>query len=274
MAVESRTKVIIQKAKLDAELAADATLAPKYQGFTLTGTDQLDIHFSSALDSGEISALDALLTAFVDETSSKPKIILYAKEEAKDKHFHNIDYKQELISSLYAKRTMVQGEITQVDWYSDVALTNKVICVEIVYVRDSIGFALSRTTTRKWINEDDTENPEFKVTNKDYTININEQLEEGQRRRKNLFNKLSLEVLGRMQVVLYQTYTPEVIVQKGRDFLLSHSIAWSEFINASHQQILTDLAVPDVINDEWLDQDMVDNVITIRDYMIQEMTLY
>lgn len=208
------------------------------------------------------------------EFISKPKIYALAKGEAANKHFHNIDYKIELTQSLYAKRTMIQGEVTQVDWYSDIALTDKVIRVNVSYNRDSIGFALNRTTTRTWINEDETDHPDVKVTQKDYTINLNEQLEEGQRRRGNLVNKLSLEVLGRMQVVLYGVHTPEEIVQMGRDFLLQHSVAWAEFVKVSHQQILADIALPDSINDEWLDAWMIDNVITIRDYMIQEMTLY
>ena len=76
-----------------------------------------------------------------------------------------------------------------------------------------------------------------------------------------------------MQVVLYGTYTPEEIVQKGRDFLLQHSVSWSEFIKASHQKILTDIAAPDAVHDEWLDLDIAPG-ITIRDYMIGEMTLY
>jgi hypothetical protein len=274
MAIESRTKAVVEKDKLHAELKADPTIAAKYLGFVLTSADSLDCHFSSAPDAAEVIALDAVLDGFVDVALSLPKILLYAEAQAHDKHFHIIDYKRELISSLIPKRTMVQGEITKVEWYSDVALTDKVITVDITYNRDAAGFAIDRSTTRTWINQDESNNPDTKITTKRYDINANEQLEEGQRRRQNLANVVANEVLTRMQFVLFGTYTPDAIMQKGRDFLLLHSVAWAEFVKSSHLQIVTDVALPDAAHDEWLDAWMVDDVITIRDHIIAEMTLY
>ena len=203
----------------------------------------------------------------------KPKIFDLAKKEARDKHIHNLDYKTELTQSLYPKRNMVQGEVQLVEWFSDQALTDKILKVDIAYVRDALGFALERTTTRTWINKDESENSDTKVTHKRYDINLYEQLIEGQRRRQNLANEVSMNVLAQMHVVLNGVYTPDVITQKGRDFLLLHTVAWTEFVKSSHQQILTDVALPDLVHDEWLDQDMVPGT-TIRQYIINEMTLY
>lgn len=209
----------------------------------------------------------------VVEEKRVPKIKGLAKEEASHKHFHNLDYKRELSQSLYPKRTMVQGEIQLVEWYSDSALTDLVLKVEISYNRDSLGFAIDRTTTRTWINEDGTEQADTKVTHKRYDINPYEQLEEGQRRRTNLANNLSLQVLGGMVAALSGTHTAEQATQLGRDFLLQHSVAWAEFVKSSHQQILTDVALPDATHDVWLDLEISPG-LTFRDHIIAELTLY
>lgn len=202
-----------------------------------------------------------------------PKIYDRVQKQVKNKHFHDINYRTEVLPSLYAQRTMVQGEVQLVEWFSDSALTDKILKVEIVYNRDAQGFAINRFTTRTWINKDESENPDTKITEKRYDINIYEQLVEGQTRRHNLANNLSMEVLGQMQVVLNGTYTPDVITQKGRDFLLLHSVAWAEFVKSSHQQIITDVSLPDLTNDEWLLQDMVPGT-TIKQYIIDQLTLY
>ena len=74
-----------------------------------------------------------------------PKITGLAESEAKNKNIHNINYKNELVSSLYAKRTFSFGALTQVDWYSDQALTDKVLNVDVAYNYDGLGFATDRT---------------------------------------------------------------------------------------------------------------------------------
>ncbi len=82
-----------------------------------------------------------------------------------------------------------------------------------------------------------------------------------------------MNVLGQMQVVLDATYTDEVITQKGRDFLLQHSVAWSEFVKSAHTKISDDVALPDLTHDEWLLLDMVPGT-TIKQYIIDELAIY
>ena len=78
----------------------------------------------------------------VELSQLKLKILSLANAEAADKHFHNIDYTCELTQSLYPKRTLVQGELQLVEWYSDVGLTDLVLKVDIVYTRDECGTIL------------------------------------------------------------------------------------------------------------------------------------
>jgi hypothetical protein len=86
----------------------------------------------------------------------------------------NLDYKTGLTSRLHAKRTIVLGEVTQVEWYQNydgTTFSDLVIKVNILYTRDPMGLAIYRDTTREWYHEDSTLAQPIKSTRKWYLGN-------------------------------------------------------------------------------------------------------
>ena len=204
------------------------------------GADNLRFTLSEALTTEEDTALQNLVDTFVDSDPDARTLKIYsiAKEEAKYKHFHNIDYKKELSQSLIPKRTVVQGEVTQVDWYKsldgDMNPVDLVLKVEVAYTRDASGFATSRVTTRTWYNEDESEHAEKKITNKYYFVNPSDMIDEGLRRRKLLVNSLQIPTMTFMSEVLMPLgHTQESVVLKGREFMDDYESDFNKFVDNS-----------------------------------------
>ena len=65
------------------------------------GEDDLRFDLSEAFTVQENTDLDTFISNFVDQDPELKKPLIYdiAKSEAKGKHFHNIDYKKELITA-------------------------------------------------------------------------------------------------------------------------------------------------------------------------------
>ena len=134
--------------------------------------------------------------------------------------FRVLDYTTQLISSLFPKRTLDHGEITQVDWYSDPELTDRVISVSVHYERDAYGFAVERTTERKWIARNGSVHPKIKATKKSYKINPVDQIREGVRRRQNIVDSVQMPAFAATQEVLVNLgVAPEGILGLARELL-------------------------------------------------------
>lgn len=255
------------------------------QSLTITG-DNLKFVFAS---SNDVNALDAALDSLVANHNglplSKPKILSLTRNNVGDKDFRDIDYKKELNITLYPKRTFVKGELQLVQWFSDSQLQNEIIRVEIVYTRDYFGFAQSRVTTRKWMNEDGSFNELTKVTYKNYTINPVEQIIEGKTRRENIVNGVQLPTLQFMIETMQGTQTQ--ILLTGREFMDRFSLHFKNFIDNSSS--VTDpndpnygkktvvVAFEEAANstDTWLNnlpQSLGGNV-TILQYLSSEFTI-
>ena len=239
------------------------------------------IHFPVDLSVGDKTILDGLVAAHVN-VLSPVKILSYAKGKTKGEHYHNINYKTELTQSLYPKRTFVQGELQKVEYFSDQTLTDKVLQVDIVYTRDALGFAVSRTTTRTWYRQDDTVASETKVTNKLYTINLNEQIVEGHKRRQNIVDAVQLPVMGFLIETQSHALTQQEIIVMGRAFLdkmepfFDRFVKNSSTISSGPDAGLKEIVVEfrDNIVDTWLD-DLPSALggATIRQYLIGEFSI-
>lgn len=273
-------------------------LNSKIQVVLKFGDDQLRFTISDGLTVEEETTLDSFVADFVDvDVNVSPKIYQFAKEEAAHKHFHNIDYKKELTVSLIPVRTITKGEVTNVKWYSSLSAElvpeNLVIDVDIVYIRDTSGFATSRVVTRTWINEDESENSETKATNKYYFINPSDMIDEGLKRRKLLVNNIQIPVLTFMsEVLMPQGYSQEAVVLMGRDFMDFYESDLNNFVENS--STITDPADEnfgektvvvhfsnndsDGINADynlWLDDApaSLGGLTTIRQYLISEFSI-
>lgn len=268
---------------------------PKVDYLMKFNESDLVFNLSENLDSSENSLLDNLILNFedVDPDLKIPKIYDYVKAEARHKHFHNIDYKKELTISLIPKRTITQGEVTQVDWYASLNESmepvNLILRVEVVYNRDSTGFATSRTTNRIWINRDGSDNESIKTTSKYYFINPSDMIDEGLRRRKLLVNSIQIPTLTFMSEALIPLgYTQESVVLKGRAFMDDYEQYFSNFVENS--STITDPASEDAglksivvrLRDEsnpsyveWLDKapPSLGGMTTIRQYLMSEFSI-
>jgi hypothetical protein len=257
------------------------------------GDDSLHFNLSEALTSQEDSDLNDLVTNFVDSDPSQkvPKIIGMAKEYSK--HFHAINYIKGLNQSLIPKRTVVQGEVVKVEWYKSLDAqmqpTDLVLKVDITYTRDATGFATSRVTTRTWINLDESENEDTKVSNKYYFVNPSDMIDEGLRRRKLLVSSIQIPTLTAMTEALMPLgYSQEACVLKGRAFMDDYENDFNKFVDNS--STITDPASPDVgmksivvrLRDEdkldyveWLDKapPSLGGTTTIRQYLMNEFSI-
>lgn len=255
----------------------------------------LVFNMSEELSAEENSLLDELVLNFedVDPYLKIPKIYDYVKYDVRHKHFHNIDYKKELTISLIPKRTIAQGEVTRVDWYRSLDESmnpvDLILRVEVVYNRDSTGFATSRSTNRVWINRDGSDNENIKITAKYYFINPSDMIDEGLRRRKLLVNSIQIPTLTFMTEVLMPLgYNQQSIVLKGRAFMDDYEQYFSNFVENS--STITNPASPDAgmksivvrFRDEnnneyteWLDKApaSLGGMTTIRQYLISEFSI-
>ena len=194
------------------------------------------------------------------------------------------DYKTGLNVRLHPKRTTIKGEVVKVDYYADPGLTDIILVVEIEYVRDSLGFALSRTTNRRWALENGSFHETEKVTTKSYSVNAEDQIKEGIRRRQNIIDTLQPAVLKFMfESLLPQGLSQMQIVLMGRAFIDSHELEFDKFVKSS--STVTDPASPNfgkktlVVEFENATETWLDNTpaslggISIRDFIIQEASI-
>ena len=127
------------------------------------------------------------------------KIYRYIKDANKTYRLTEVpkghDYKRGLTISLYPKDYIEYGELYKTEYYANEDLTDLVLKVTVEYVRDQMGFAQERTTTRTWIKENEEEHPDTKVTKKYYRVGTLSPIEEGIRRRGNIVKGLQMPIL-------------------------------------------------------------------------------
>ena len=178
-----------------------------------------------------------LLAQATDIAGFEPKIMDIAgqcPEMAEAVDFRTINYRTGLTDSLYPKRTMEHGEIVRVEWFRDIELTDKVIDVNMNYVRDGYGFALERQTTREWIMKNGEPHANKKITKKRYDINFNDQIKEGKRRRENIVNDVQKPALMAMAEVLMPLGYAEIqILGLGRGIMEALQDEFKNFIENS-----------------------------------------
>lgn len=265
------------------------------------GDDLVRFNLSEALTVSEHSELDDFISSYQDRDPEGliPKIYDLVKDDAKKKHFHNIDYIKDIESmkNLIPKRTVSHGEVRKVEWFRTLNVNQEpedlVLVVDISYTRDGTGFALYRNTVRKWINRDGSENSELKTTTKFYFINPSDMITEGYKRRKLLVQSIQIPTLTFMTEVLSPLgYSQEAIVLKGRAFMDEYESDFSKFIensstvtdpsddNVGKKTVIVKLENDDIsgVNadyNEWLDKapPSLGGLTTIRQYLINEFNI-
>lgn len=244
---------------------------------------QAKIKWSRELTEQELQTQSSIIDNHVDDDSLEPKIWSLVSDDLSGLNFHDIDYTTSC--NLFPKRTMIKGEVTKVEWYSDEQLTDKVIEVIISYTRDAFGFAQHRTTTRKWVQKNNQFHPNYKVTTKNYSHNRDDQISEGKRRRENIVNSVQLPTLQFMLETMQGTQT--AILLAGRNFMDRHSIEFKNFIDNSSS--VTDINSPNygkknvvvafesaaATTDTWLNNNpaSLGGSTSILQYLVNEFTI-
>jgi len=207
---------------------------------------------------------DYKLYRYVDNPSG------YAEDECPK----GIDYKSGLNTNLHPRRTFYKGELQQVEWfaaYDGTNYTDPIINVTITYVRDILGFALSRTTTREWYRENGIKSSDALVTTKYYSDPVSRHYE-GVRRRSNHILYLKEAVIGLMLESGVDP-NPAVVVQLGRDFLEAYKIQISAFEQDS-QSSFRNAVIADTTH-TWLDSmpASLGGSLSIRDWVAGQLDL-
>lgn len=234
-----------------------------------------------------------------DPDQKLPKIYDLVNGSTRQKHFHDINYKNELKSgsTLIPVRTVEKGEVKRVDWFLNIdenqQPVNLILKVEIDYTRDTTGFATFRITTRTWVNRDGSLNEETKVTPKYYFVNPSDMISEGYKRRKLLVQSIQIPTMTfMMQSLMPMGYSQESVVLKGREFMDDYELEFNRFVDNS--STITDPADPNIgkksivvqleDNDPsgrnskynvWLDSAPagLGGLKTIRQYLIEEFSI-
>jgi len=258
------TKAILPS-KLRDEL--DALIPGVVESIVVVDDVNVTMTFTIDTDGTQQSIIDAAVAAH-DNYCPKVKILQYIK----DSYYYDYappkehDYIRGLQIKLYPDRIFDQGLLTNVNWYSDSANTDLVLKVDIVYTIDSLDFITDRVTTRTWINEDDTEHEDTKVTYKIYTER--ESIDIGVRRRCNIVSEFQKPVINLM--VQFSGYTPQNAVLEGSRFMQSLSTEIQSYINTPKLNQFEDALT--AATEVWLDDD-IGGGVTIRDYLMAEITI-
>lgn len=236
------------------------------------------------------------------ESSDIYKIYQYVTPETKENIQdytippHGIDYKRQLIPTLYKKPTFDKGFLIKVEYYTIMETSynnvlkirehnyyDKVLEVDVEYNFGDDRYISDRKTTRTWWTQDDKPSPFKKITTKKYTVS--EGILEGKRRRTNIIDHTQFDVVGLiLQTELAKLQmggTPlatnaDEAEELGLPFIRSNANAIVEFIeyginlgSDGNSSILIDAVTNDNTHG-WLDN-QIQQGYTIRDYIVDRL---
>ena len=171
------------------------------------GLGTAEYHRHTSGDGTDISHYTTVETTDDELYASDPKQVAIHDFMARadlNNDVRTIDYRTGLVDRLHKVITTVHlGEVRRVDYYADTDATRRVLAVEVFadeelttpgYSRNSLGSPLERWTRRVWYRRDGSVFA-TKVTHKIYTHDPAAQMREGIRRRTNVVDKLSVDVL-------------------------------------------------------------------------------
>jgi hypothetical protein len=256
----------------------------KYRVQTLEGFVEFSNKQESDLFATSVNSISETITETDIQPLSNVKIYRYIN----DTIYHDLtrppkehDFVVGLSIKMHEKVTMVKGEVQKKEHYANfngTTYSDLIVVEDIVYNRNALGFAVSRTTTRKWICEDQSVHPDTKISLKYYSAN--DQIEEGITRRGNLIKSIQQPVMGLIAFAWYQNpyAVNTAVILDGRKFLLEYQQEFNAFVNESNKAILECLGTSsnpryaDVSKWTWIDS-MTPYGITIRQYIISQLTI-
>jgi len=185
---------------------------------------------------------------------------------------HELNYETGLKNRLHRVVESTFGEVRQVKYMDPEDLTTTVICEDIAYTRDGLGFASERTTFISWIDVNGRMHPKVKTLKKTYTPV--EALREGKRRRGNILDEIMMDMGG--LIAMTELIDIPSALALGRSFLRDHKTSVDMFIDASDPTILGEIKHDAVSMNDWLDNDVpgAPSGYTIRRYVFDAVNIY
>ncbi len=276
MVTYNYTQAGIDAAQLAVEVVASGITTPLDYINIDPDTSAVDVIFQATLSGTEEATLSGLVADHVAGTCDQNvKIHKYIDDAEYDIYSPPVEhnYITGMHTKFFPKRTMIKGEVTRVDYYVDEALTDRILRVDIDYNRDALYLATDRTVTRTWYKEDGLAHSITKVTKKNYTINIDDQIKEAHRRRQNIIDRLLLVVLGMMQATMPGESMTDIL-KDGRDFNHDNEVEFATYISVGGTEIVTVVSGTTVsgITGNWIDNVIDGEGTTIRQYMMEELS--
>ena len=246
----------------------EASSLPNFEGAS-TRNGVLDVVFTDCLSSEDKTSLDTLVQDH-DAASAPPLIATVLTEEQQALDVRTIDYKTSLTSRLHKVVTdMYRGEVREVKYYLDDTLNDFVLgvrccnssdCSTLGYVRSPLGQPMERWTERTWYRANETPFVK-KTTHKVYSHDPVAQMREGLRRRTNVIDKLSVDVLkAHLATTAVDPFNPtQAELQASYDVVTAYNDKYeagiTTFIRVGRNDFLTAPTSPNVTDDTdtWLD---------------------
>lgn len=224
---------------------------------------------------------DILAQETVPGSTSPVKIYSLTRADAEFKHFHLIDYTIEVTPALIPKRTFLFGALTNVKWYADAELTNLILEVDVSYNYNALGFATDRAVTRTWYREDGSADADTKITEKYYTINPQDQLDEIIVRRTNIVRQTNVYLIGIIPGLTAidpnaADMTAQDIIFAGQTFFGAHDTEENVFIKTG-STVLEDAVRNETDSScDWFNTDAtplgIPGVSDIRGFIIYQLS--
>lgn len=193
----------------------------------------------------------------------------------------DVDYITQLTQRLHPTNSIVvDGEIRRIEYYASaqppnaygvVEYSDLIVSEDFSYTRDGAGFARARLQTITWYCEDGDPHQETKQRLKFYEND--ESLREGQRRRRNITDTLSMVVTGWLVATQTQHNSVQDRIDMGREFMRHHKTSFDMYADASSSQILYDVRDDEESAHSWLDSDISAGV-TVRAKILDDLNIW
>lgn len=245
----------------------------------------------SGWDAASQSTFDGLVSSHSGQPLAGLRIVDHMVEDRTD--HRQVNYKTGLIDRLHKyidfddTDSWFRGEIRRVTYWESPTRNNKVLEVTIQYARQPNGLLTrvndtavwgdpdfyGRRTTRTWFRGDGTPHPVAKVTDKTYDSVA--AVEEGRRRRSNVVNKLTLDVL---EALVYTETAGDVEAAEaiGMPYVAKYESQLDNYRQTGDLSLKTPPSVPNITDDTelWLDNDLAalgSPGVTIRDMILDSL---
>jgi hypothetical protein len=187
------------------------------------------------------------------------------------------DFRTGLTTNLQKKFSFDQiGSLVLAEYFSDVAMTDKVVECSFVYTFDAYGDVESRIKTVTWFNRDGTPNDTQKIMPKTY-LNPSDKLRVGRRRRSNVLDETMYVVRAFIVQSMFENGQITTVIEGEMAAIEWYSgviDAWTSWVDVG------DTRVRDLISNDT-ETVFMDNIITallppeitIRQYMINALDM-